>query len=62
MTAKLTHRIDTWMSPDVANAIEAIAQETDQSTSAVVRYLVVSGLSSIGRMPPRAARPNGQAA
>lgn len=54
---KVDYRLSVGMSEDVANVVKALADETRLTESAVARFLILNGLSSIGRMPQR---PNGE--
>ena len=63
---RFTHRIDTWVTPQFAEAIEAVADARCQTSSGIVREALSLYLHQIGAHPARQAgrsqsneQPNG---
>ena len=53
--SRFTHRIDTWVTPQFAEAIEAIADARCQTSSGIVREALSLYLHQIGAHPARQA-------
>ncbi|AWM07629.1 hypothetical protein [Bradyrhizobium symbiodeficiens] len=50
---RFTTRIDTWVTPQFAEAIEAIADVRCQTTSGIMREAIGLYLHQLGALPPR---------
>jgi hypothetical protein len=57
---RFSHRIDTWVSPQFAEAIEAIADSRCLTASGVVREALAVYLHQIGALAPRRTATNAQ--
>ena len=51
--SRFTHRIDTWVTPQFAEAIEAIADARFQTSSGIVREALALYLHQLGALPAR---------
>jgi hypothetical protein len=58
--SRFTRRIDTWVTPQFAEAIEAIADSRCQTSSGVVREALALYLHQLGALAPRRIVANGQ--
>lgn len=58
--SRFTHRVDTWVTPQYAEAIEAIADSRCLAASGVVRESLNFYLHQLGALAPRRLETNGQ--
>lgn len=58
--SRFTHRVDTWVTPEFAGAIEAIADSRCMTASGVVREALWAYLAQLGAIAPRQVAANSQ--